>query len=284
MIEASQEDRMKKHNELLFSWNDFGGLDASAQFTFFKGSLEAMDAQVCNREIQAKIVNRMDLQPGQKVLEAGCGLGRRAQLMAREANHQVEVTAIDKSEKALELAKKLSGETNLIYQQANVESLPFESGYFDVVTADRLLICFKDPLPALKEMYRVLKPGGRLVVTDFDPASIFIAPSDEEMHQVFMDIYMPSFSNRYIGRSLPALFQKIGIEHFNVEVDASYERSFSHLEKIIPMQQVLDGGIRAGYLSKEKADQWLVGLRQASDEGTFLYAISMISIFGQKPL
>lgn len=274
----------EKNNKLLFSWGDFGGLDASAQFAFFKGSLESMDAQACNQETQTKIVNRMDLQPGQKVLEAGCGLGMRAQLIAREANNQVEVIAIDKSEKALALAKNLSGETNLVYQQANVEYLPFKSGYFDVVTADRLLICFKNPLPALKEMYRVLKPSGRLVVTDFDPASVFIAPADEEMHQIFMDIYMPSFSNRYIGRSLPSLFKKIGIEHFNVELDASYERSFSHLERIIPVQQVLDGGVCAGYLSQEKADQWLVDLRQASDEGTFLYAISMISVFGQKPL
>ena len=282
MTKVSQEDCMKKHNEFLFSWDDFGGLDASAQFAFFKGSLEAMDAQVCNQETQTKIVNRMDLQPGQKVLEAGCGLGRRAQLIAQKTNYQVEVTAIDKSEKTLALAKKLASATNLIYQQVDVESLPFASDYFDVVTADRLLICFKDPLPALKEMYRVLKPGGKLVVTDFDPASIFIAPADEKMHQVFMDIYMPSFSNRFIGRSLPALLQKIGIKNFNVEVNASYERSFSHLERIIPVQQVLDGGVRAGYLFKEKADQWLVDLRQASNGGTFLYAISMISVFGQK--
>ncbi len=269
---------------LLFNWNDFGGLDATTQFEFFKSSLEVMDAQICNQKIQRKNIQLMDLQPGQKVLEAGCGLGKRAQLIAQEASHQVEVIAIDKSEKTLTLAKELSSAIHLIYQQADVEFLPFENDYFDVVTADRLLICFENPLPALKEMYRVLKPGGKLVITDFDPASIFITPVSENMRQVFMNIYMPSFLNPFIGRSLPALFQQVGIKPTHVEMDVSYERNFSHLEKIIPMKQVLEGGIRAGYLSKEIADQWLAELHRASDDGAFLYAISMISVFGQKPL
>jgi ubiquinone/menaquinone biosynthesis C-methylase UbiE len=133
-----------QYNDQLFSWDDFKTLDASAQFALLKGSLEAMNAQACNRIIQQNIINKMHLRSNHKILEIGSGLGKRAKLIA-EANNQANVTAVDMSEKFLSIAKEEFAAGNLSYQQADAQALPFPDNSFDIVTAERFLICFKDP-------------------------------------------------------------------------------------------------------------------------------------------
>jgi hypothetical protein len=124
-------------------------------------------------------------------------------------------------------------------------------------------------------MYRVLKPGGKLVVTDFDPMSIIITPADELMQKIFMDIYMPSFCNPFIGRQLPELFATIGIKEFHVEVDVSYEQDILQLEKIIPMKEVLDCGVKAEFLSQNMADSWMRNLHVASNNKYFCMLLQL---------
>jgi hypothetical protein len=118
-------------------------------------------------------------------------------------------------------------------------------------------------------MARVLKPGGKLVVTDFDPASIVISPIDSTLQKISMDIYMPSFADPLIGRRLPQLFKQAGIKNIDTSIDISYEKNFSQLEKIIPMKKVLDGGVRANFPSKNQANQWPADLRLSSAESGF---------------
>lgn len=271
-----------KQKSLLFNWDDFGGLDDSEQFEFLQGSLKAMDAQASNQKIQQHIIEKMQLKAGDHVLEVGCGLGLRAKRIAQSCSSQVVVTAVDKSEKIIALAKEMSAAENIHYTVDDAKALSFPDKLFDVVTAERLLICFDDALPVLKEMIRVLKPGGLLVITDFDPASILITPADQVMHQIFMNIYMPSFADIFIGRKLPMLFKTAGLTILDVILNSSDERDITHLEKIIPLQQVLEGGVRAEVLAQEQAQHWHADLRRASRDGTFLYAITVVSMVGIK--
>jgi len=266
---------------VLFTWEGFNSLDETKQFSFLKGSLEAMDAQKSNQRIQKNIIHKMELQSGQKISEVGCGFGQRAKRLSA-VNPDVFITAVDVSEKLLNIAKIKNSAENITYQLANVDQLPFSDNSFDIFTAERLLICFKDALPALKEMVRVLKPGGKLVVTDFNPASIIISPTDNNVSALFMKSYLPSFNDPYIGRKLPEFFQKSGLIELKIYTDISEEKNMNQLEKIIPMKDVLDGGVRAGFLLQSQATDWLTRLRQASKESYFLYVITVVSVIAEK--
>lgn len=273
---------MMSKKDFLFTWEDFEKLDVSKSFAFLQGSLETMDEQPCNFAIQQKIIKKMDLKLGTQILEVGCGLGRRARRISAASEGRAMITAVDNSDKVLDIARAVSSEKNVTYLKANAENLPFPNNYFDIVTAERLLICFSDALPVLKEMYRVLKPGGQLIITDFDPASVFISPSYGNMQETFLKIYLPSFADPYIGRKLPDMFHQLGMTHFEVEVDTSYERDIAQLMRIIPMKAVLDGGVRAEFLSQHQADIWMQALQDASQKGTFLYGINVVSVLGKK--
>lgn len=93
----------------------------------------------------------------QRILEVGCGTGANLPLF------DGEIVGLDISLKALALAKRRKGDALLV--QGRAESLPFKEGTFDLVLALDLLEHLPDDLKGLREMHRVLKKGGTLLVS-----------------------------------------------------------------------------------------------------------------------
>ena len=113
------------------------------------------------------------MKDGQRTLDIGCGLGYAVRQYA--ARKKIEAHGIDYSEKMIEAARELSrnnqedlkGTVN--FQTANVLELPYEDGYFDVVSSSRCLmalLAWELQRRALVEVARVLKPGGTLVLME----------------------------------------------------------------------------------------------------------------------
>lgn len=100
---------------------------------------------------------------GNKVLDVGAGTGR---LSVGLANAGAEVTALDVSEEMLKVLQKKNLRIKIVVGEA--ENLPFSDNYFDVVTAVFLIVHLKDPGRFFDEVYRVLKPGGKFLVTNIN--------------------------------------------------------------------------------------------------------------------
>ena len=92
-----------------------------------------------------------------RILEVGCGWGELAEWLARETG--AEVVATDLSPRMVELAR----ERGLDARIADVQTLPFDDGSFDVAVAAWMLYHVRDLDSAIAELARVLRPGGRLV-------------------------------------------------------------------------------------------------------------------------
>ena len=109
---------------------------------------------------------------GRRILDAGCGSGP---LMAALRDRGAIVTGFDKSAGMLKLARRRLGD-DADLQAADLGSpLPFPDGAFDDVTASLVLHYLEDWGPALDELRRVLKPGGRLIVSVDHPFVTFLA-------------------------------------------------------------------------------------------------------------
>lgn len=100
--------------------------------------------------------------PGEKVLDVAAGTGASCAVLAKAG---AEVTACDLSEGMIEVGRKRHPDIEFI--QGNAMELPFEEASFDVVTISWGLRNIPDPELALREMARVVRPKGRLVVCEF---------------------------------------------------------------------------------------------------------------------
>lgn len=105
------------------------------------------------------------ITPYDHVLEVGSGLGAGAALIAQEFK-PASMTGVDASKHQVSNAKKNQGDTVSFYQGA-AENLPFESNSFDVIMSIEAAQHFQSMEQFYEQAYRVLMPGGRIIVTTF---------------------------------------------------------------------------------------------------------------------
>ena len=130
------------------------------------------------------------LAPGQELLDVGCGPGTITLEFARRVAPG-RVVGIDVSADVLDTARALQATTNddgVSFVQESVYQLSFADSSFDVVHAHQLLQHLADPVAALTEMRRVLRPGATLAVRESDYGAFAWSPLDERLRR-WMEIY-----------------------------------------------------------------------------------------------
>ncbi len=112
-----------------------------------------------------------NIQPGQRVLDVAGGTGDITVLIRKRVGSSGSVVLSDINESMLEVGRKRLEDRGLVgnieYSVANAEELPFDDGEFDAVTIAFGLRNVTDKDKALREMHRVLKPGGRAMILEF---------------------------------------------------------------------------------------------------------------------
>ena len=110
------------------------------------------------------ILEAAQLRSGVRVLDLACGVGDPALSIAAEVAPSGHVTATDLGPGMMSLAEELArkkGLANIDFREANAESLPFADATYDTLTCRFGIMFFPDLGKALRECFRVLKPGGR---------------------------------------------------------------------------------------------------------------------------
>lgn len=114
------------------------------------------------QEWASRVRDRAGIGPGQRVLDVACGTGVLARAVAGRVGLNGSVVGLDLNEGMLAVAKRKAPEIE--WRHGRAESLPFDSNSFHCVVSQFGLMFFDDKLAAIREMFRVLRPGGNLAI------------------------------------------------------------------------------------------------------------------------
>jgi ArsR family transcriptional regulator len=163
----------------------------------------------------------LTLLPPMVIADLGAGEGTVAQLLARRAR---EVIAVDNSEKMVEFGSELArkhGVRNLHYRKGDLEALPIEDKRVDVAFFSQSLHHAQHPKRAVAEAFRILKPGGRIVVLDL------VKHNFEEARELYADLWL-GFTQVEVQR----LLRKAGFKSVSTSV-VHRESKAPHLETML---------------------------------------------------
>lgn len=170
-------------------------------------------------------------QPGNRVLEAGCGVGTQTITLAQNSP-EAQITSIDISEASVPEAKRrveTQGISNVCFQQGDIFNLAF-----DPISFDHIFVCFvlehlPKPVKALTALKKFIKQGGTITVIEGDHGSTYFHPDSSHARRAIqcqIDLQRQAGGNANIGRELFPLLNRADFDFVHISprmvyVDAS---------------------------------------------------------------
>ena len=131
------------------------------------GALTAVTGLLTGHEALAGRLIRpegFDVRGCKRILDAGCGNGRYSRFLLKHADPDAFITAFDLSQKMLARARQRLNSDRVSHVAADLTRLPYADAIFDAVVCGWVLEHLPDPRPGLRELARVLRPGGKLLL------------------------------------------------------------------------------------------------------------------------
>ncbi len=189
-----------------------------------------------NRDFLELMAKRWRLDNIGLVLDVGCGIGHWGQLLASILPKHSKVIGVDREsdwvDKAQVRAKNLGLDKRYSYKKGDAQNLPFKDNHFDLVTCQTVLMHVKDPKAVLKEMLRVLKPKGLLMVAEPNNLASAMVKSNVDAKwpiQIILDTVKFQLicdkgkqalgeGSNSVGDFVPGYFSELGLEQIQVYI------------------------------------------------------------------
>ena len=228
---------------------------------------------------------------GERVLEAGCGVGAQTVELARRSPG-AEITAVDISADSLAAAERRVHEAGLAgvcFRQADLLDLPFADESFDHVILCFVLEHLPYPDLALRHLARVVRPGGSVTAIEGDHGSTFFHPDDpfaRRAIEALVELQRRGGGHALIGRELYPRFVAAGLSNVRVSprfvyADASRPgmvEGFTRRTFAAMVEGVTDEATRAGLMSRADWDRGIRALhRCAEPDGVFCYTFFKVT-------
>lgn len=226
----------------------------------------------------------LDLEPGMRTLDVGCGTGEDVMVMAEQVQPNGRAVGIDLSATMIEEATRRHGHRQEVrFQTADAAVLPFESGIFDACRCERTLQHVDDPGAAVAEMARVLCPGGRVALLEPDWGTLIVNGGEPEITRRIFAFHSGRHQQPALGRRLRGLLTTNGFTDIELGAGVVAYTDLASAYRAFGMVRAGAHAATAGVISENEALRWTLDLQNADDALTFFASVTGFRASGRLP-
>ena len=242
-------------------------------------AVEALSGFVEARELA---LDGLGLRPGQRVLDVGCGSGGALPAVLERISPGGEAVGVDLSETMIAEARRrwVSPGRPLRFDVADARALPFETASFDASRSDRMMSHVPQPKPALAEMLRVTRPGGRIAVIDVDIEATIVDSPDPEVARLAAVAGADRLQNGRIARHVETMLRSAGASAL-VTRPVLARLNIALLQGMFA--EILEQLCTAGRLDRARVRRWWSSLTDQEGSGELFALLPVIVVAGTVP-
>ena len=219
--------------------------------------------------------------PGERMLEVGCGSGALCRMVAPGLLPGGELLGVDIAPEMVAAARAAAGQpAPLRFEVGAGAALPAEDATYDASFGARLLLHVADPVPVVAEMARVVKPGGRVVLMDWDFETVTVSHPDRELARRLLHWRCDHHSgDNWSGRRLLGYALAAGLRDVTVipVTTVARDEAAALTGSMFRAAEVARDG---GAITPAEYDAWVGELRRQLAEGRFLASITYFIVRG----
>jgi len=252
----------------------------------FVGRLDTMHALEFFRSYKKETFALMQVGSGDRVADVGCGTGDDARSLAGLVGKAGLAVGFDVSEAMLSEAQKrhAASAPNLQFVQCPAENLKANSDSFDAIRADRVLTHVPDTAGALREMVRVVKPGGRVVVSEPDMLGCWVNNDHHAITNRILQAIAYSCERPYAARDLFHHFQDVGLVDVRLILRSVALTDPQSVDNILKFGAAIEAMVGSGKLKTEEASLWFAEFEERRRTRRFLAGATIFIVVGVKPV
>ena len=230
----------------------------------------------------------MRTQPGDAVLDVGCGPGTDTIPLAHSVGPTGRVVGVDFDETMVSEAEARARDAGVSdrvqHRQADATALPFDDDTFDSARSERLFQHLRDPEAALREMFRVTKSGGAVVVLDTDWSTLSVDTRELDIERRLLQYRLDRFvHNPYAGRQLYRLFRMQARDDVSYEMCPIGVTNYAIGRQGALLDELERAALEAGVVTDEEIARWRADLEDRDARGVFFASVMQVLVAGRKP-
>lgn len=249
------------------------------------GLLELRGQGEDQKAIREAYLDALQIQPGERVLDVGCGTGVVTRTVAQRLGPSGRVVGLDPSPVLLSIGREIAEREGLAQQiefrVGDVRRLPFDEATFDVVLAITALSHSTDAEQAIPEMLRVVRPGGRIGIFDLDTPSWIITHPDRELTQRVAAAGSMIAVDGMLARRLPGLLEAAGVEDVRLRAYTPMERDPNGFYAQLA-ERWAGVAMEVGAITEEEHRRWIATLHAEQAANRYVAGMTHLFVWGRR--